>query len=816
MTNGFDPEILQDFLTESGELLEQVEGDLVTLEHTPSDPELLNKIFRALHTIKGSASFLALTNLVKIAHAAESALNSARNGVVVVDRAMMDLLLQAIDTIKTQMGQLSSGTPLVEPNAQLVSTLAAIGEGKAPSKSAAPVAVAAATPAAAPVAAPISAPVAATVPASSSSANDSESPISLPDNKRDLLEFLVADLDDTLNKMGTLLEQLAADSTRPAAASALAETSESLLKSVDFFEIAPMTRLAKAMQSFGSQAADLDAKSTTAAVPAAKDITTALRRHIDALKRGKVRTENLDPVVESLEHAIHGEAEAPEAPQPAATTSEPASTPDAAPSAPSATVTPTAPTASAPAATDATAPAAAQANGQTAGQAGAAVEQTIRVEVRRLEQLMNLVGELVLQKNRISAVGRNLFAEKGLSQNSRDAVTVATEGLDRVTADIQLAVMRTRMQPLEKLFGKYPRLIRDLARKTNKKIDLVIEGGETEVDKSVIDELGDPLIHLLRNSADHGIETPEDRVKAGKSDTGTIKLAASHEGSHVRILVVDDGKGLVRDRIAKKAIERGLVTEAEVAGLSDREVYKFIMLPGFSTAEKVSDLSGRGVGMDVVKTNIEKLKGTIDLHSTPGKGSTIEINIPLTVAIMPAMMVGVGNPGKREEIYAVPLGNILEIVKPDPKSISTIGERPVMRLRDSVLPLFNAADLFGYSGDKPDQPFAVVLSMGEKTVGLLVSRLIGQQEIVIKPLDSLEPGAKAKDVKGPVSGATVRDDGGVSLIVDVAQLIKMGQDMKSSRNGPAASAAPAKSAKPASTGGTNPAPSAPKRAQSAA
>lgn len=772
MSNGFDPEILQDFLTESGELLEQVEGDLVTLEHTPSDPELLNKIFRALHTIKGSASFLALTNLVKIAHAAESALNSARNAVVVVDRAMMDLLLQAIDTIKTQMGQLSSGTPLVEPNAQLVATLAAIGEGKAPSKAAAPVAVAAST--ASPV--PTSFAPASTPAASSFAAADAESPLSLPDNKRDLLEFLVVDLDETLNKMGTLLEQLSADATRPAAASALAETSESLAKSVDFFEIEPMSRLAKAMQSFGSQAAHLDSKCTNAAVPAAKDVTTALRRHIDALKRGKVRSENLDSVVHSLEHAIHGDTESSSALAAEATiNAEPA--PEAAPE--------PAPTNSAPTSAPAADSGAAAPPTNTPAGTAAAVEQTIRVEVRRLEQLMNLVGELVLQKNRISAVGRNLFADKGLSQTNKDAVTVAAEGLDRVTADIQLAVMRTRMQPLEKLFGKYPRLIRDLARKTNKKIDLVIEGGETEVDKSVIDELGDPLIHLLRNSADHGIEMPEYRVKAGKPETGTIKLVASHEGSHVRILVVDDGKGLVRDRIAAKAIERGLATEAEVASLSDREVYKFIMLPGFSTAEKVSDLSGRGVGMDVVKTNIEKLKGTIDLHSTPGKGSTIEINIPLTVAIMPAMMVGVGKPGSREEIYAVPLGNILEIVKPDPNAISTIGERPVMRLRDSVLPLFNAADLFGYSGNKPEQPFAVVLAMGEKTVGLLVSRLIGQQEIVIKPLDSLEPSSTAKQVKGPVSGATVRDDGGVSLIVDVAQLIKMGQEMKSSRSGPA-------------------------------
>jgi two-component system chemotaxis sensor kinase CheA len=321
------------------------------------------------------------------------------------------------------------------------------------------------------------------------------------------------------------------------------------------------------------------------------------------------------------------------------------------------------------------------------------------------------------------------------------------------------------MQPLDKLFGRYPRLIRDLASKTGKQIQLVIEGGDTEVDKSVIEELGDPLVHLIRNSADHGLEGPEERTKAGKNALGTITLRASHEGSHVRVLVMDDGRGLARERIAKKAVERGLATQEQISAMSDREVFNFIFEAGFSTAEKVSDLSGRGVGMDVVRTNIQKLKGSIELSSQAGNGTTVAITIPLTVAILQAMMVGVG-----PEIYAVPLTSILEIVRPQADQVSSIGGHQVMRLRDSVLPLVSSAELFEQPTDRrSEQPFAVVLQSGQKQVGLMVSRLIGQQEVVIKPLDEGERTARA------VSGATVRDDGGVSLIVDVEQLVRMAQ-----------------------------------------
>jgi two-component system chemotaxis sensor kinase CheA len=374
---------------------------------------------------------------------------------------------------------------------------------------------------------------------------------------------------------------------------------------------------------------------------------------------------------------------------------------------------------------------------------------------------MNLVGELVLQKNRIGALADDVGKAK-IDPELLEQLEMATSTLDRVTSDIQVAVMRTRMQPLEKLFGKYPRLIRDLATKTGKQIQLVIEGGETEVDKSVIEELGDPLIHLLRNSADHGVEMPADRRAAGKPEMGTIRLIAGHEGSHVRVQVIDDGRGLHREKIGRKAVERGLCTQEELENLRDEEVFRFIFEAGFSTAEQVSDLSGRGVGMDVVRTNIErKLKGAITIDSEQGRGTTLTIAIPLTVAIMPAMMVAAGG-----DIFAVPLTNITEIVRPTPEMLTTIGGAPVIHLRGQVYPLLSASAVFDCHDQSGPEPFVVLIGFNQKLIGLRVARVIGQQEIVIKPLDGVKRG-------GPISGATVRNDGGVSLIIDVAELMRL-------------------------------------------
>lgn len=747
MSGNLDTSILQDFLTESGELLERLEEDLVVLERDPNDPEMLNQVFRALHTIKGSASFLSLTNLVSVAHAAEGALNAARNRVVTVDKPVMDLLLQAVDQLKKHMAQLQEGAELSAPSPDLVAGLTAIAEGKhSPAAGAKPAAAAPAAPA----------------------APKGTRPLDLPPGKADLLEFLVADLEETLNKLVPQVKSLADASFVSAGLSDVIESTEALGRAVEFFGADELTNPVRSFSESLHAIADAKAAANEQAVGRLGAIIDFLRLQATELKSNRVLTVSTATLLDRTIRAASGDLPESERFGSGANPLEfdgvtagaalPVAVPESRP------VEPSAP-ASAPASASQPEPAA---DGDPTGSASkdskdskkaVNADQTIRVEVGRLESLMNLVGELVLQKNRIAALSRGFTGQESDSGNFREAITTAAGGLDRITGDLQVAVMRTRMQPLDKLFGRYPRLIRDLAAKTGKQIELVIEGGDTEVDKSVIEELNDPLVHVLRNSADHGIELPADRQAKGKNPTGTLTLSASHEGGHVRIVVRDDGRGLSRDKIAAKAVERGLVTAEAVVGMTDRQVFDFIFLPGFSTAEKVSDLSGRGVGMDVVRTNVRKLKGEIELTSEYGKGTAVAITIPLTVAILPAMLVSIAS-----EIYAIPLASILEIVRPGEGQISTVGGRRVMRLRDSVLPLVEGSIAFGAPG--AEQPFAVVLQQGDHRMGLMVTKPVGQQEIVVKPL------GVAGDGKKPVSGATVRDDGGVSLIVDVAELMR--------------------------------------------
>ncbi len=748
-THEFDPEILQDFITESGELLEQLEGDLVSLESTPEDPELLNQIFRALHTIKGSASFLAMTNLVAIAHSAESALNTARNGDIVIGSNEMDLLLAAVDVLKIQFDEITSGiTDLTSADPELIQSLDILAEGNSGGATASPAASESAD-----AAAQSDSPAQSAHPDGRTSRT-----LELDSSKSDLIEMLTSDIDDSLNDLSSKIEQLTNPELRADATSALIETSEELTKTVDFFDIPELTTLATQLSSTTAKLEPLSGDVMTQLAPRLSALclliaeqtvqleqqmmvdwdTSTLFERIDELATGNIPSEgNLEADADGIV-ALHTDGikfgDLPEAaPQAVAASTEAA--PQAA------------------AAMDTTANTKRTAIGQ--------IEQTIRVEVGRLESLMNLVGELVLQKNRIGAIAEDI-EKSTVDSDLIEQISATTGTLDRVTGDIQMAVMRTRMQPLEKLFGKYPRLIRDLASKTEKKINLVIEGADTEVDKSVIEELGDPLVHLLRNSGDHGIELPADRVAGGKDETGTIKLIAGHAGSHVRVQIIDDGKGLDRAVIGAKAVERGLVTEDQLSTMPDEEVFRFILEAGFSTAEQVSDLSGRGVGMDVVRTNIEsKLKGELSIESEKGKGTTLTITIPLTVAIMPAMMVAVA-----DEVFAIPLSNITEIVRPAADQISEIGTDPVIHLRGQVYPLISAQDVFDTPmEDRTSEEFVVVLSHNQRMVGVRVSSVIGQQEIVIKPLDGVQR-------EGPVSGATIRNDGSVSLIWDITKLMQ--------------------------------------------
>jgi len=785
----FDASLMQDFLTESGELIEQLDADLVKLEYADrgEQGDLLNASFRALHTIKGAASFLGLQSVIRFAHIAEDTLNHLRKGDVSMTAEVMDALLQSADVVRGQIEQLSSGLDAAEAPPELVAQLEAIIARKdaAAEQTQAQTDDDAGDTADQPTA---EAPPAAADPepaADEDAAAEDDglpgSPLQLPAQKQDLLEFMVADMRDYAGQLDEVIEQLGNDATREEAAHQLAEIADNLSKTADFFELDALNNAIKLLTTIAGTIADAPHSvlgEQVARVGAVKwlidEQTTwlekdrALKWDLDTLTQRIQTLGNHEDLPEAL-RGVHGndpvkvlelDAVIPPQAEPAAsgtTEDAPAPTPDAAPSpqdnTPNAN---TEPNTDPPSNADAER---SEASGTPAKSQGA-VEQTIRVEVGRLESLLNLVGQLVLNKNRVLAQTRSL-EDLDIEQEKVESFNAAASELDRLTGELQVSVMRTRMQPLAKLFDRYPRVIRDLARQTGKQIDLELVGKETEVDKTVLESLSDPLVHILRNSADHGIEMPEDRKEAGKNPKGHIRLQASHQGSHVRVAIIDDGKGLDRAVIGTKAVEKGITTPDQLEKLDDSDVFRFIFEAGFSTAAQVSDLSGRGVGMDVVRTNINKLNGTINVSSVKGKGTTIEILIPLTVAIMPAMVVEIG-----AHLYSIPLQSIEEIVRPEACGESTIRGQRMMRLRDTVLPLVDMRERLNELGTEGGGKFAVVVAVGGQRVGLCVDRLIGQQEIVIKPLDD------SYTQGGPFSGATIREDGRVSLILDVVDLIR--------------------------------------------
>ena len=400
--------------------------------------------------------------------------------------------------------------------------------------------------------------------------------------------------------------------------------------------------------------------------------------------------------------------------------------------------------------------------------APAAVEQTIRVDVKRLDHLMNLIGELVLAKNRLIKINDDV-EERYEGEEFLEELNQVVSIVSLVTTDLQIAVMKTRMLPIGKVFNKFPRMIRDLTRELNKKIDLEISGEDTELDKSIVEEIGDPLVHIIRNSCDHGVETPDVRASLGKPETGTINLKAYNEGNQIVIQIDDDGKGLNPEMLKNKALEKGLISEKEADTMSDKEAFLLIMKPGFSTAATVTNVSGRGVGMDVVKTNIEKVNGIIDVDSEVGVGTSMKLKIPLTLAIIQALLVGV-----QEEYYAIPLASVLETVRISKDEIYTVEGRSVMRLRDDVLSLVHIGDIFEVERilDASEHAYVVVLGLGTSKLGLIVDTLVGQEEIVIKSM-----GDYLKGIEG-IAGATIRGDGGVTLIVDVVALMDIAKGVK--------------------------------------
>ncbi|WP_154500764.1 chemotaxis histidine kinase/response regulator CheAY2 [Helicobacter pylori] len=650
-------EIMEDFLIEAFEMNEQLDQDLVELEHNPEDLDLLNRIFRVAHTIKGSSSFLNLNILTHLTHNMEDVLNRARKGEIKITPDIMDVVLRSIDLMKT-----------------LLVTIRDTG---------------------------------------SDTNNGKENEI------EEAVKQLQAITSQNLEgaKEGTK-EAPKKENQEEAKKENIKENQENKAKSPTAKNPASDNPLANEP--------DLDYTNMSAEeVEAEIERLLNKRQEADKERRAQKKQEA------KPKQEVAPKTETPKAPKTETKTKAKTDTEE-----------------------------------NKAPSIG--VEQTVRVDVRRLDHLMNLIGELVLGKNRLIRIYGDV-EERYDGEKFLEELNQVVSSISAVTTDLQLAVMKTRMQPVGKVFNKFPRMVRDLSRELGKSIELIIEGEETELDKSIVEEIGDPLIHIIRNSCDHGIEPLEERRRLNKPETGKVQLSAYNEGNHIVIKISDDGKGLDPVMLKEKAIEKGVISERDAEGMSDREAFNLIFKPGFSTAKVVSNVSGRGVGMDVVKTNIEKLNGIIEIDSEVGVGTTQKLKIPLTLAIIQALLVGV-----QEEYYAIPLSSVLETVRISQDEIYTVDGKSVLRLRDEVLSLVRLSDIFKVDAilESNSDVYVVIIGLADQKIGVIVDYLIGQEEVVIKSL-----GYYLKNTRG-IAGATVRGDGKITLIVDVGAMMDMAKSIK--------------------------------------
>ncbi len=629
-----DEEILQDFIVEAGEIIENLNEQLVQIEKTPDDKDLLNAIFRGFHTVKGGAGFLQLTNLVNICHAAESLFDELRNGRIAMSPDLMDAVLQAYDEITSMFDVVKNAQEPDPAPAELIDRLHALASG-----------------------------------------NGAPAPAAAPEPEPEPEPQPAGDVDDiTEDEFEALLDQLHGKGHAPGA-----EGDEN--KAADATD------------------EDFDKMLATAQSEAAKNAP----------------------------------------PPPPKEAPKPAPAPAAKPAAPAA-----------PAAGGAK-PAAKAEN-----KSGPEADTTVRVETQVLDDIMNLVGELVLVRNRLVNMA---------SRRADQDMSKAISNLDVVTLELQNSVMKTRMQPVKKVFGRFPRVVRDLARKLGKKIELRMEGEDTELDKNLVDALADPMVHMVRNCCDHGIEDPKDRVAVGKSEVGVVLLSASQQGDHILLKITDDGQGMDPDILRSVAVKKGLMDEGAADRLSDSEALNLIFAPGFSTNTEITDISGRGVGMDVVKTNISKLNGTVNVISTYGKGTTIEIKVPLTLAILPTLMISVSN-----RTFALPLTSVSEIFYLDLDSMRNVDGLNTIVIRDKAIPLFFLKQWFEKVSIKEylenKAHIVLVQVSAAQLVGFVVDELLGQEEVVIKPLDDI-----LRHTPG-MAGATITSDGGIALILDIPGLMR--------------------------------------------
>ncbi len=657
-------EIMEDFLIEAFEMNEQLDQDLVELEHNPEDLDLLNRIFRVAHTIKGSSSFLNLNILTHLTHNMEDVLNRARKGEIKITPDIMDVVLRSIDLMKTLL-------------------------------------------------------------------------VTIRDTGSDTNNGKENEIEEAVKQLQAITSQNLEGAKEGTKESPQKENQE---------ENRENKAKAPTAKDFASDNPLADEPDLDYTNMSAQEVEAEIERLLN--KRQEADKERR---AQKKQEAKPKQEVAPKTETPKTETPKTETPKTEAPKAPK---------------TETKAKAKADTEENKAPSIG--VEQTVRVDVRRLDHLMNLIGELVLGKNRLIRIYGDV-EERYDGEKFLEELNQVVSSISAVTTDLQLAVMKTRMQPVGKVFNKFPRMVRDLSRELGKSIELIIEGEETELDKSIVEEIGDPLIHIIRNSCDHGIEPLEERRRLNKPETGKVQLSAYNEGNHIVIKISDDGKGLDPVMLKEKAVEKGVISERDAEGMSDREAFNLIFKPGFSTAKVVSNVSGRGVGMDVVKTNIEKLNGIIEIDSEVGVGTTQKLKIPLTLAIIQALLVGV-----QEEYYAIPLSSVLETVRISQDEIYTVDGKSVLRLRDEVLSLVRLSDIFKVDAilESNSDVYVVIIGLADQKIGVIVDYLIGQEEVVIKSL-----GYYLKNTRG-IAGATVRGDGKITLIVDVGAMMDMAKSIK--------------------------------------
>jgi two-component system chemotaxis sensor kinase CheA len=687
------------FMAETDEQLQVLDDGLIRLEREGEDMELLQALFRAAHTLKGTSGMIGHKRMVHLTHSMETALDCLRKHTIEVTTGLIDLCLEATDALRNLREEVITRTEsdvAVDMLTDRFSALVLVGGASVQPAAVKP-------------------PITAVKPEST-------------ENK------FAANLKN--NVSGALLIKVEISQNSIASAARAFQVMMELQGLGTIKQMSPTQEEIETSKPVHLMMAELETTKTEEDILKALDTLSELDK-VEIFPAGGQTVS-----VNSIEST-----------QPPT----PSISEESAPLPPLPPLAPPSNQAMVPAETSS------GSSPNRAGSAPAAVEKTVRTSVERLDNLMNLVGELITDRNRLYQIRGTLGATIHNS-SQMDILSDTITHVGRITDQLQMEVMGIRMLPVSNTFNKFPRMVRDLAAKLNKKIDLKIEGENTELDRSVIEEINDPLIHLIRNSVDHGIESAEDRAKAGKPERALIKLTARHEQGRIILTVEDDGKGIDPNKIRAAAVSKGIISEADAGSLSDDEAINLIFSSGFSTAKVINDVSGRGVGLDIVRNNIQRLNGTVMVETEKGKGSRFLVTLPLTLAIVPTLLVKIGI-----NTLAIPLVTVLETLRVSSDEVQTVNLKPVIRLRDKVLPLLEMADAFGYKSSKHEQGFryVVVVGMGKQQLGLAVDHLLGQEEVVVKTLGSI-----IGEVVG-IASAAILGDGSVILIVDVQALFQV-------------------------------------------